>query len=336
MKFIDQAIIQVEAGHGGDGCISFRREKFIPKGGPDGGDGGDGGNVWLETDTNINTLVNFQFKKIFKANNGQHGKPKNCSGKKGNDIFLKVPVGTRIININTNSIIADLTINKKTLLIAKGGWHGLGNTRFKSATNRSPRKKTLGSLGEHFLIKLELILLADVGMLGLPNSGKSTFVKSISSANVKIGDYPFTTLKPSLGMVKINKKDKFIIADIPGIIRDASKGIGLGIHFLKHLERCRILLHIVDISPIENSDLIKNIYTIFKELKNYGTNLHNKPRWLIFNKIDLLKKHEFNLIKTQMYKQFSNKIKFFFISSIKRIGTQSLCQDISYFLKKIN
>lgn len=336
MKFIDQAIIQVEAGHGGNGCISFRREKFIPKGGPDGGDGGNGGNIWLETDSNINTLINFRFKRFFKAHNGQDGRSKNCSGKKGNDIFLKVPIGTRVINYHTNNIIADLTIDKKFLLIAKGGWHGLGNSRFKSSTNRSPRKKTLGSLGENFFLKLELILLADVGTLGLPNSGKSTFVKSISSANVKIGNYPFTTLIPSLGMVKSNKKNDFVIADIPGIIKNASKGSGLGLQFLKHLKRCKILLHIIDIAPFDGSDPIENIYTIFYELKNYEKSLYNKQKWLIFNKIDLLKKHEINQIKIRIYKQFNNKMKCYFISSIKKIGIQSLCHDISYFLRKTN
>lgn len=334
MKFIDQAIIKVTAGNGGDGCISFRREKFIPKGGPDGGNGGDGGNVWLQTDENINTLINFRFQKNFQANNGNRGRSKNCSGKKGADIFLKVPIGTRVVDYNNSKVIADLITKKKSLLIARGGWHGLGNSRFKSSTNRSPRKKTLGSLGETRLIKLELILLADVGTLGLPNSGKSTFVKNISSAKVKIGEYPFTTLVPSLGMVRTNQKKDFIIADLPGLIKNASQGSGLGFQFLKHLERCRVLLHIIDILPSNTSNPIKNVYTIFNELEHCNINLFNKQKWLVFNKIDLLSHKDLQSMKTQINKHFCNTMKCYFISAAKKIGIKKLCSDISYFLNK--
>ncbi|HXK00468.1 MAG TPA: GTPase ObgE, partial [Buchnera sp. (in: enterobacteria)] len=220
MKFLDKAIINVIAGNGGNGCISFRREKYIPKGGPDGGDGGDGGNVWLKSTNNLNTLIDFKFKKIFSANNGQNGCSGKCAGKKGRDITIMVPIGTRIINIETNEIVSDMVNDNQKLLIAKGGWHGLGNTRFKSSINRSPKRKTLGKPGEKREILLELMLLADVGTLGLPNAGKSTLVQAISSAKPKIAEYPFTTLTPTLGVVSINNKKKFIISDIPGLIKN--------------------------------------------------------------------------------------------------------------------
>lgn len=334
MKFIDQTIIEVIAGNGGNGCINFRREKYIPKGGPDGGDGGDGGSIWLEANNNLNTLIDLRFKKKFQAQNGQNGSGKKCSGKKGDDIKINVPVGTKVINYQTREVIADLTEDKQKILIAKGGWHGLGNARFKSSTNRTPRQRTLGTIGEKRDIQLELILIADVGTLGMPNAGKSTFVKTISGAKTKVADYPFTTLNPILGSVNIMNQKKFIIADIPGIIQGASNGSGLGIQFLKHLERCKILLHIVDLKPQNNSHPIENIQIVLQELKKYSMVLYNKPRWLIFHKIDLLSSDELNEKIQEIHNQLKIKEKYYCISSIKKIGVKKLCYDIFKYLKK--
>ncbi|XBC39074.1 MAG: Obg family GTPase CgtA [Buchnera aphidicola (Nurudea shiraii)] len=335
MKFLDQVIINVIAGNGGNGCISFRREKYIPKGGPDGGDGGNGGHVWIKSTRNLNTLIDFKYKKYFKANNGENGRNKKKSGKKGKDITIQVPIGTRIINNDTNEIIEDIIDDNKYVLIAKGGWHGLGNTRFKSSTNRTPRKCTSGTKGEERKIKLELILLADVGTLGLPNSGKSTLVSHVSQAKTKIANYPFTTLQPVLGTVKIKKHKKFVIADIPGLITGASKGYGLGIKFLKHLERCHLLLHIIDISIKKKSNILKNIKTILKEIQNYNRFLCKKPTWIVFNKIDLLKKNEINNVVTFVKNNLKNIQPLYLISSIKNNGIKKMCQDISKFLKKL-
>lgn len=333
MKFIDQTVIQVIAGNGGNGCVNFRREKYIPKGGPDGGDGGDGGNVWLESNENLNTLIDLRFKKVFHAQHGGHGSKRNCSGKKGKDIKIHVPIGTKIINYQTREIIGDLIKHKQKILIAKGGWHGLGNTRFKSSINRTPRKRTLGSIGEKRDIQLELVLIADVGTLGMPNAGKSTLVKNISRAKTKIADYPFTTLNPILGSVNIKNKN-FIIADIPGIIKNASQGSGLGILFLKHLERCKILLHIVDLCPINHSNPIENIKIVLNELKIYNKTLYEKPRWLVFNKVDLIKNTEIKKIINNAKKLLKKKEKIYLISSIKNIGIKKLCSDIVVYLKK--
>jgi GTPase len=334
MKFLDKAIIHVIAGNGGNGCVSFRREKYIPKGGPDGGDGGDGGNIWLKCTNNLNTLIDFKFKKIFSAGNGQNGFSGKCSGKKGNDITIIVPIGTRIINIETNEIISDMVNDNQILLIAKGGWHGLGNTRFKSSINRSPNQKTFGKPGEKREILLELMLLADVGTLGLPNAGKSTLVQAISSAKPKIAEYPFTTLTPTLGVVSINNKKKFIISDIPGLIKNASKGIGLGFQFLKHLERCRLLLHIIDISSCNSTDITKNTHIILNELKNYNTKLYKKPRWIVFNKLDLIKQKKTEKIINTVLNSLEKSEKYYIISAVYKIGTQLLCSDIHEFLKK--
>ncbi|CAL4043440.1 Obg family GTPase CgtA [Buchnera aphidicola] len=333
MKFLDQAVIHVIAGNGGNGCISFRREKYIPKGGPDGGDGGNGGNIWLQSTNNLNTLIDFKFKKFFLAGNGKNGLSGKCSGKKGVDITIPVPIGTRIIDIKTNEIISDMLDNNQTLLIAKGGWHGLGNTRFKSSINRTPKKKTLGTPGEKREILLELMLLADVGTLGLPNAGKSTLVQAISSAKPKIAEYPFTTLTPTLGTVFINNKKKFIISDIPGLIKNASKGIGLGFQFLKHLERCRLLLHIIDISSNNTTDIINNIHVILNELKHYNVTLYNKPRWIIFNKTDLLEIKKTKKIISKVLLSLNKLEKYYVISAIYKTGTKLLCSDISNFLK---
>ncbi|ACL30189.1 Obg family GTPase CgtA [Buchnera aphidicola str. APS (Acyrthosiphon pisum)] len=334
MKFIDQAIIHVIAGNGGNGCVSFRREKYIPKGGPDGGNGGDGGNIWLEANNNLNTLIDLRFKKKFQAQNGQNGSSRKSSGKKGDDIKIHVPIGTKVINYQTREIIGDLIQHKQKMLIAKGGWHGLGNARFKSSTNRTPRQSTLGSIGEKRDIQLELMLLADVGTLGMPNVGKSTLVTNISGAKTKISDYPFTTLHPVLGSVNIQKNKKFIIADIPGIIKGASYGAGLGIRFLKHLERCKLLLHIIDLVPQNNCHPSDNIKTVLNELKKYSLKLYNKPRWFIFNKIDLLSVEELNQIIKEIIFQFKIHEKYYLISSMKKIGIKKLCSDITKYLKK--
>ncbi|QCI21107.1 Obg family GTPase CgtA [Buchnera aphidicola (Hyperomyzus lactucae)] len=334
MKFIDQTIIQVIAGNGGNGCVNFRREKYIPKGGPDGGDGGNGGNVWLEANNNLNTLIDLRFKKTFQAQHGQNGLGKKCSGKKGDDVKIQVPVGTKVINYQTREIIGDLITHKQQILIAKGGWHGLGNTRFKSPTNRTPRQRTFGTMGEKREIQLELMLIADVGTLGMPNVGKSTLVKSISGAKTKIADYPFTTLHPVLGSVTTDDNKKFIIADIPGIIQGASNGSGLGIRFLKHLERCQLLLHIVDLVPQNNLDFIQNINIVSHELKKYNIKLYNKPRWLVFNKIDLLSAQKINEIINQIRCKLKTKEKYYFISSIKKTGIKKLCFDINQYLEK--
>ncbi|MCW5197180.1 Obg family GTPase CgtA [Buchnera aphidicola] len=331
MKFVDEVQIQVTAGKGGDGCIHFRREKYIPKGGPDGGNGGDGGNIWIKTDQNLNTLVDYKFKKKFFAHNGCPGKSKNQSGKKGSDIFLYVPIGTRIINYNTKEIICDLDNKKNIILIAKGGKKGIGNSKFKSSINRTPYYKTLGQKGETRFIILQLILISDVGVVGLPNSGKSTLIQSISHAKPKIGEYPFTTLIPCLGTVKIDQKNSFIIADIPGLIQGASHGLGLGVQFLRHLEKCHILLHVIDLL-YNIQDIFNNIKIIEKELKKYNKTLYNKTRWLVFNKIDSLEK---KIIKEKIKIILKNikKKKIFFISALKKKGVKKIYQDLFQYLK---
>lgn len=288
MKFVDEATIRVEAGDGGNGVVSFRREKYIPKGGPDGGDGGDGGNVFMIADTNLNTLVDYKFTKFYKAERGQNGMSADCTGAKGSDIVLKVPVGTRITDKETGEVLGDLRNEGEILRVAKGGRHGFGNTHFKSSTNRAPRQKTNGTPGERRILELELLLVADVGLLGLPNAGKSTFIRSVSAARPKVADYPFTTLVPNLGVVKTGDGESFVIADVPGLIEGAAQGAGLGHRFLRHLERCRVLLHLVDALPVDGSDPVENAKVIENELKEYAHDLYEKPRWLVVNKVDLL------------------------------------------------
>ncbi|BGI51492.1 MAG: Obg family GTPase CgtA [Buchnera aphidicola (Ceratovacuna japonica)] len=330
MKFFDEILISIKAGDGGNGCTSFRREKFIPKGGPDGGDGGDGGNVWIISDFNINTLVKYNFKKIFSAENGKNGKKKKCSGKKGKDIYINVPLGTKVIDNKNKKILVDITKKKQTFLLIKGGKKGLGNYRFKTSTNRSPYKHTNGKIGKKLEIKLQLSILAEIGTLGLPNSGKSTLVSKISNSKTKIGTYPFTTVYPNLGTFKHYKKH-FVVADLPGIIKGASKGTGLGIQFLKHLERCKILLHIVDFSLKKNSDVIKNINIIKNEIKIYNKRILKKPIWLILNKIDKINyKDKIDIIKSK----YKIKKKFFLISAKYNKGINNLCENIIKFLKK--
>ncbi len=287
MKFVDEAVIRVEAGDGGNGIVSFRREKYIPRGGPDGGDGGDGGNVYLRADTNLNTLVDFRFTKFYKAERGKNGGTSDCTGAKGEDKVLMVPVGTRVTDVATGEVIGDLRKEGEGLCVARGGRHGYGNTHFKSATNQAPRQKTNGTPGERRQLKLEMLLVSDVGLVGLPNAGKSTFVRSVSAAKPKVADYPFTTLVPSLGVVKTSEGRSFVIEDIPGLIEGASEGAGLGHRFLKHLERCRVLVHLVDVHPVDESDPVDNVMVIENEIKQYAHELYSKPRWLVANKVDL-------------------------------------------------
>lgn len=335
MKFVDESKIEVFAGNGGNGCLSFRREKYIAKGGPDGGDGGDGGSVWIQGDNDLNTLVDYRYQPKYRAQHGQPGRGRNCTGSKGEDLILKVPVGTSVLDVKTGETLGDITAHGQRILVAKGGFHGLGNTRFKSSINRAPRKTTSGSEGEHRELKLELKVLADVGLLGLPNAGKSTFIRAVSSARPKVADYPFTTLVPNLGMVALQGHRSFVIADIPGLIEGASGGAGLGIRFLKHLTRCRILLHLVDVMPIDGSDPADNCLSIFEELRKFSPTLANREIWVVLNKIDLLKDAE---VETHCQKilekvQWSGKV--FVISAIKKQGTELLCHALMDRLESI-
>jgi len=333
MKFVDEATIFVAAGDGGNGCISFRREKYIPKGGPDGGDGGDGGDVYLQADENLNTLIDYRFEKSFRAGRGQNGQSRDCTGKRGEDIIIKVPVGTRIIDQGTGETLGDMMTHGQLQMVAKGGWHGLGNTRFKSSVNRTPRQKTMGTPGEKRDLQLELMLLADVGMLGLPNAGKSTFIRAVSAAKPKVADYPFTTLVPSLGVVRMDSEQSFVVADIPGLIEGASDGAGLGIRFLKHLERCRVLLHTIDLAPIDESDPVENARIILGELEKYSEKLFNKPRWLVFNKVDLLDSEEAEFRAKAIAQALGWTDKYYLISAANRTGVTPLCWDVMSFLK---
>ncbi|XWY19811.1 Obg family GTPase CgtA [Bisgaard Taxon 45] len=333
MKFIDEALIRVEAGDGGNGCVSFRREKYIPKGGPDGGDGGDGGDVYLVADENLNTLIDYRFEKRFAAGRGENGRSAGCTGHRGNDITLRVPVGTRAIDNDTKEVLGDLTKHGAKMLVAKGGYHGLGNTRFKSSVNRAPRQKTNGTPGEKRDLQLELMLLADVGMLGLPNAGKSTFIRAVSAAKPKVADYPFTTLVPSLGVVRVDENHSFVVADIPGLIEGAAEGAGLGVRFLKHLERCRVLIHLVDIAPIDESDPADNIAIIESELFQYSETLADKPRWLVFNKIDTMSDEEAQERAKAIAERLGWEDKYYLISAVTGKNVQPLCRDIMDFIE---
>ncbi|EOY8495870.1 Obg family GTPase CgtA [Providencia stuartii] len=333
MKFVDEAKILVVAGDGGNGCVSFRREKYIPKGGPDGGDGGDGGDVYLQADENLNTLIDYRFEKSFRAERGQNGQSRDCTGKRGQDITIKVPVGTRIRDLGTGEILGDMTRHEQRQMVAKGGFHGLGNTRFKSSVNRAPRQRTMGTPGETRELMLELMLLADVGMLGMPNTGKSTFIRSVSAAKPKVADYPFTTLVPSLGVVRMDNEKSFVVADIPGLIEGAAEGAGLGIRFLKHLERCRVLLHLIDICPIDESDPVENAKIIISELEKYSEKLAEKPRWLVFNKVDILGPEESAKRAAEIAKAMGWEDKYYMISAVNHEGVKALCWDIMEFME---
>lgn len=333
MKFVDEAKILIVAGDGGNGCVSFRREKYIPKGGPDGGDGGDGGDVYMVADENLNTLIDYRFTKSYRAERGENGQSRDCTGKRGQDITINVPVGTRARDLATGEIIADLTVHGQKQMVAKGGFHGLGNTRFKSSVNRAPRQRTMGTPGESREVLLELMLLADVGMLGMPNAGKSTFIRAVSAAKPKVADYPFTTLVPSLGVVRMDSHQSFVVADIPGLIEGAADGAGLGIQFLKHLERCRVLLHLIDIAPIDGSDPVENAKIIISELEKYSDKLAQKPRWLVFNKVDLLDADEAKQKAQAIVEALGWEGDYYMIAAINQEGVKKLCWDIMEFLK---
>lgn len=335
MKFVDEVEIRVEAGDGGNGCVSFRKEKYIEFGGPNGGDGGDGGDVYLVADESWNTLIDYRFERFHRAKRGENGKSRDCTGKSSDDLLLKVPVGTRAIDVDTGEQIGDLTQHEQKLLVAKGGWHGLGNTRFKSSTNRAPRQKTDGTPGEIRNLKLELLLLADVGLLGLPNAGKSTLIRSVSAAKPKVADYPFTTLVPNLGVVRLDSQRSFVIADIPGLIEGAADGAGLGTQFLKHLERCRILLHVVDVLPVDGSDPLDNAKTIISELETHSDKLANKPRWLVFNKLDLLLEEEAKEITDRIIEGLGWEGEVRSISAFNKKGTDDLCQGVMSFIEAL-
>ena len=335
MKFVDEAEIRVEAGDGGNGTIGFRREKYIPKGGPDGGDGGDGGSVFLVADENLNTLIDYRFERFHRAERGQNGQGGNCTGKGGADLDVLVPVGTRATDNDTGEVLGDLLKNGQRLKVAQGGFHGLGNARFKSSTNRAPRQKTNGTPGEIRNLKLELMLLADVGLLGLPNAGKSTFIRSVSAAKPKVADYPFTTLVPNLGVVRQDAQRSFVIADIPGLIEGAADGAGLGIRFLKHLERCRVLLHMIDLLPADQSDPVENAKAIIAELEKYSPKLAAKPRWLIFNKIDLLLEEEVDELKEKIIEALGWEGPTFQISAFQKQNTEELCREVMNFIEEL-
>lgn len=336
MKFVDEVFITIKAGDGGNGCLSFRREKFIEYGGPNGGDGGDGGSVYMIAGENINTLVDYRYIRNFEAQRGSNGGSANCTGKKGSDLLLYVPVGTTITDIDTQEIIGDLAVSGEKVLLAQGGWHGLGNTRFKSSTNRAPRKITEGKAGKQRNLQLELKIVADVGLLGLPNAGKSTFIRSVSSAKPKVADYPFTTLVPNLGVVSVEQWKSFIVADIPGIIEGASSGAGLGIKFLKHLTRTRLLLHIIDIAPenLAKEDIAENAKIISNELARFSPSLAERDRWLVFNKCDLLTEEECKSTEYHVRNRLAWKSPFYVVSSITQIGIDQLCRDVIRYIEE--
>jgi len=332
MKFIDEAKIEIIAGDGGNGVASFCREKFRPFGGPDGGDGGKGGSIWAVADRNINTLVDYRFSKLHKAKNGENGRGSDCYGKGADDIMLRMPVGTLIVDQNDGEIVADLTEHGQQVLLAKGGEGGWGNIHFKTSTNRAPRQKTEGKEGERRELRLELKVLADVGLLGMPNAGKSTFISAVSNARPKIADYPFTTLHPNLGMVRVSHEKSFVIADIPGLIEGAAEGAGLGIQFLRHLQRTRLLLHIVDLAPFDNVDPVKEAKAIVKELQKYDESLYDKPRWLVLNKLDMVPEADRKKRVKDFVKKFGWKGPAYEISALTRDGCEELVQDIYNYL----
>jgi len=336
MKFVDEAVIRVEAGDGGNGCVSFRREKYIPKGGPDGGDGGDGGSVYLIADNNINTLVDFRYLRKHRAERGENGKGKHMTGRSGQDLTVPVPVGTRVFDQETEELIGELLETGQRLLVAQGGFHGIGNARYKSSTNRAPRQSKPGTPGERRDLFLELILLADVGLLGFPNAGKSSLIRKVSSARPKVADYPFTTLYPNLGVVRVGERRSFVIADIPGVIEGAAEGAGLGIHFLKHLARTRLLLHLVDIAPLDESqDPVDQVRKIEAELDAFGAGLLDKERWLVLNKIDQLEPEDYEARRAEIVEQLDWRGPVHTISALTGAGTETLINDLMYRLEAL-
>ncbi|KRA21157.1 MULTISPECIES: Obg family GTPase CgtA [unclassified Lysobacter] len=338
MKLVDEAEIQVIAGNGGNGCIGFRREKFIPLGGPDGGDGGAGGSVWLVADENVNTLVDFRHQKQFRAQRGENGMGRQAYGKGGDDLVIVVPVGTVVTNVETDEVIGDLTTSGDRLLVARGGKGGLGNMHFKSSTNRTPRKALPGLPGEQRELKLELKLLADVGLLGFPNAGKSTLIRAVSAATPKVADYPFTTLYPNLGVVSVEAHRSFVIADIPGLIEGAADGAGLGAQFLRHLQRTRLLLHLVDIAPMEGGvegvSPAEQVRAIERELAKHDPELLAKPRWLVLNKADLLLEEEQQAAAQAIVDELGWKDRWYLVSAIGRDGTWPIMLDVMAFFDR--
>ena len=335
MKFVDEAEIRVEAGDGGNGIIGFRREKYIPMGGPDGGDGGDGGSVYLVAAENVNTLADFRYHAVHRAERGQNGMSRNCTGRKGEDCHVPVPLGTRVTDAETGELIGDITEIGQTLLVAQGGFHGLGNTRFKSSVNRAPHKATKGTPGEQRTLHLEMTLIADVGLLGMPNAGKSSLIRAVSSARPKVADYPFTTLHPNLGVVRIDEMRSFVIADIPGVIEGASEGAGLGLQFLKHLSRTGLLLHMLDIAPYESADdPVTSAEKIINELEEWSDELADKPRWLVLNKIDILPADEVDAHCDAIIEALEWDAPVFKISAITGEGTRELMFAIMDFLEQ--
>ena len=335
MKFVDEASIKVMAGDGGNGCLSFRREKYIEKGGPDGGDGGDGGSIRLIGDAALNTLVDFRFQPIYRAKKGEQGKGSDQTGAGGIDLDIRVPIGTSVFDDVTEQYLGDLNQPGDRLLVAKGGRHGLGNVRFKSSTNRAPRKTTPGEPGEVRNLRLELKLIADVGLLGLPNAGKSTLISAVSAARPRIAEYPFTTLVPNLGVVRAGDNDSFVIADIPGLIKGASQGAGLGVQFLKHLSRTKLLLHLVDLQPYDGSDPVSNWQVIEDELANYSTGIANKERWLVFSKSDQMSSDQLEQKIDQLRQSINFTGPTFVISAVAHVGTGELMQAIARYFRDL-
>jgi len=335
MKFIDEATIEVHAGKGGDGSASFRREKFVPRGGPDGGDGGRGGSIHAVADRNINTLVDYRFARIHRAKNGEPGRGSDCYGKSAEDIVLRVPVGTVVCDFDNGEVITDLAAHGQRALLAQGGNGGLGNLHFKSSTNRAPRQFTRGMPGESRKLKLELKVLADVGLLGMPNAGKSTFIRAVSAARPKVADYPFTTLHPNLGVVRVDQNRSFVVADIPGLIEGAAEGAGLGHQFLRHLQRTRLLLHLVDVAPFDaDTDPVAEARAIVNELRKYDEALFFKPRWLALNKTDLVPAAERTAVTQKFIADFGWEGKSFIISALTGEGCKELTYAIMGYLEE--
>ncbi len=336
MKFVDEATIQVEAGNGGNGACSFLRLKFMPLGGPDGGNGGDGGSIYLIADESINTLVDFRYIRIYKAENGEKGRGRNCSGKAGEDLTIRVPVGTMVYDENTAELIADLTQAGQTACVAQGGRHGVGNACFKSSINRSPRRTIPGQDGEKRDLRLELKVLADVGLVGMPNAGKSTLITAMSAARPKVADYPFTTLYPQLGVVSVSRFHSFVIADLPGLIAGAAEGAGLGIRFLKHVARTRLLFHILDVLPLDGSDPVENFHAITEELNKFSEELLQRERWLVLNKIDLLPPDAVASHCEDIVNRLQWKGRVFIISGLAQEGLKDLAQQAMNYLEELD
>lgn len=337
MKFVDEVVISVKAGDGGNGCVSFRREKYIEYGGPDGGDGGDGGSVYLQANKGLNTLADFRHVRFYEAGRGENGASRNMTGAKGEDKIIQVPIGTMVYVEDTDELIGDLTKDQEMLKVVQGGFHGLGNLRYKSSVNRAPRQSKPGSEGETRSLRLEMKVLADVGLLGLPNAGKSTLISALSSAHPKIANYPFTTLYPNLGVVKVGAYQSFVIADIPGLIEGAAEGAGLGIQFLKHLSRTSLLLHLVDVAPIDSAeDPVDSVRIIEKELNKYSDELGARERWLVLNKIDLLPPDQQQAHCDDIVKRLNWKGKVFVISAATGLNTDSISKIIMQYIEDEN